>query len=50
MLGGNYARFLGIDWSLDQTLEQMRTLDEKWTSILTGGKTNPPPPHPHHSC
>ena len=21
MLGGNYARFLGMDWSLDQTLE-----------------------------
>ena len=50
MLGGNYARFIGIDWSQEETLEQMRGLDEKWTAILTGGKTNPPPPRPHHSC
>ena len=49
MLGGNYARFLGMDWSLDQTLEQMRGLDEKWAGILTSGKVDPPP-HPHHAC
>jgi len=50
MLGGNYARFIGIDWSQEETLEQMRALDEKWTAILTGGNTNPPPPRSHHSC
>ena len=50
MLGGNYARFIGMDWSQDETLEQMRGLEERWTGILTGGATNPPPPRPQHSC
>ncbi len=45
MLGGNYARFLGIDWSLEQTLG----LEERWTGILTEKKIEPPP-RPHHSC
>jgi len=38
MLGGNYARFIGMDWSLEQTLEQMRGLEERWTDILMGKK------------
>ena len=42
MLGGNYARFLGIDWSLDETVEQMRSLEENWTGILTGDKGRSP--------
>ena len=62
MLGGNYSRFLGIDWSLDETVEQMRSLDEMWTGILTGdnGKTSgnggdqapggEAHPRPHHHC
>src|SRR5436190_4355205 len=50
MLGGNYARFLGMEWSQEETLEQMRGLEDKWTAILTGGTANPPSPRPHHSC
>jgi hypothetical protein len=67
MLGGNYARFLGagasdgIDWSLEQTLEQMRSLDERWSGILGGkpkdqdepggGTTGGEPrPRPHMCC
>jgi hypothetical protein len=50
MLGGNYARFIGVDWSQEQTLEQMRGLEEKWTGILTAEKRVPPPHRPHHSC
>jgi hypothetical protein len=60
MLGGNYARFLRIDWSLDETLEQMRSLEPRWSSILGGGKPDgPETPHDHgpaaktprhHSC
>ena len=62
MLGGNYARFLRIDWSLDETVEQMRSLDEKWTGILAGDKRDQPDegpdqapggearPRPHHHC
>ena len=45
MLGGNYARFLGIDWSLDETLEQMRTLEPTWSSILSGKKPGEPDAH-----
>jgi predicted TIM-barrel fold metal-dependent hydrolase len=33
MLGGNYARFVGLDWSLQQTLEQMEALDGRWRAI-----------------
>jgi predicted TIM-barrel fold metal-dependent hydrolase len=64
MLGGNYARFLGadgIDWSLEETLEQMRSLDERWSGILSGkpkdqaepGGGAPggePRPRPHMCC
>jgi predicted TIM-barrel fold metal-dependent hydrolase len=64
MLGGNYARFLatdGIDWSLEQTLEQMRSLDERWSGILGGKATDweepggaapggQPRPRPHMCC
>jgi predicted TIM-barrel fold metal-dependent hydrolase len=30
MLGGNYARFLGIDWSLEETLTEMGEREELW--------------------
>jgi predicted TIM-barrel fold metal-dependent hydrolase len=30
MIGGNYARFIGIDWSLEDTLERMGELDSLW--------------------
>jgi predicted TIM-barrel fold metal-dependent hydrolase len=34
MLGGNYARFIGMeDWSRTQTMEQMGELDETWRGI-----------------
>jgi hypothetical protein len=33
MLGGNYARFIGTDWSLEQTMDQMGELDESWRRI-----------------
>ncbi len=53
MLGGNYARFLGVDWSLDETLEQMRTLEPTWSDILNPpprGAAPKPPKRPHHRC
>lgn len=34
MLGGNYARFIGIDWSQEETLEQMRRLEEPWRATI----------------
>src|SRR2546422_1033698 len=34
MLGGNYARFIGIDWSQQQTVEQMRGLEESWRQTI----------------
>jgi predicted TIM-barrel fold metal-dependent hydrolase len=33
MLGGNYARFVGLEWSLDETVQQMHDLDEGWRAI-----------------
>jgi hypothetical protein len=33
MLGGNYARFVGLEWSLDETVQQMQELDERWRAI-----------------
>jgi predicted TIM-barrel fold metal-dependent hydrolase len=33
MIGGNYSRFIGIEWSLDETLQQMEQLDETWRQI-----------------
>ncbi|MGH2555878.1 MAG: amidohydrolase family protein [Actinomycetota bacterium] len=30
MVGGNYARFLGTDWSLAETVEQFESLEETW--------------------
>jgi predicted TIM-barrel fold metal-dependent hydrolase len=30
MLGGNYARFIGMDWSLEQTRRQMGELEAHW--------------------
>jgi predicted TIM-barrel fold metal-dependent hydrolase len=34
MLGGNYARFVGLDWSLEETLDQMERLEDEWRRIL----------------
>jgi hypothetical protein len=53
MLGGNYARFIGMEWSLDQTLDQMRGLEQKWTDVLfppARGGAKRPPRRPHHRC
>jgi predicted TIM-barrel fold metal-dependent hydrolase len=33
MLGGNYARFVGMDWSLEETLSQMGEREETWRSV-----------------
>jgi len=53
MLGGNYSRFLGVDWSLEATLEQMRSLEPTWSDILNpppAGAAPEPPKRPHHRC
>lgn len=53
MLGGNYSRFLGVDWGLEETLEQMRTLEPRWSDILNPpkrGSAPKPPKRPHHRC
>lgn len=34
MLGGNYARFVGLDWSLEETLEKMGELEQGWRQTL----------------
>jgi predicted TIM-barrel fold metal-dependent hydrolase len=33
MLGGNYARFIGIDWSLEETVEQIGQREGMWRKI-----------------
>jgi predicted TIM-barrel fold metal-dependent hydrolase len=33
MVGGNYARFLGIDWSLSETTDQFEALEETWRQV-----------------
>src|SRR5207247_2382502 len=53
MLGGNYSRFLGVDWSLEETLDQMRSLEPTWSDILNPpprGAAPEPPRQPHHRC
>ncbi len=35
MLGGNYARFIGIEWSLQETIDQMGEREGSWRSILS---------------
>jgi predicted TIM-barrel fold metal-dependent hydrolase len=30
MLGGNYARFIGFDWNLEQTVDQIGELEPSW--------------------
>src|SRR5205823_12701405 len=42
MMGGNYARVLGIDWSQEETPEQMRGREDKGTAIMNGGDANTP--------
>ena len=34
MLGGNYARFVGMDWSQQQTVDQMHRLEESWRTTI----------------
>jgi hypothetical protein len=53
MLGGNYARFIGMEWSLDQTLEQMRGLEPRWTDAMKPpdrGGAGQPPRRPYRRC
>jgi predicted TIM-barrel fold metal-dependent hydrolase len=38
MLGGNYARFIGMDWSQQETLEQMHRLDDSWRQTIKDKK------------
>ena len=33
MLGGNYARFVGLDWDEGETIEQMHARDKMWRDI-----------------
>ena len=35
MLGGNFARFAGLDWDLDATVTQIGELEDHWRSIWT---------------
>ena len=41
MLGGNYARFIGMDWSLEETRRQMGELETRWRRTWEE-KTAPP--------
>jgi len=38
MLGGNYARFIGMDWSQQETLEQMHGLEDSWRQTIKDKK------------
>lgn len=42
MLGGNYARFIGMEWDLEETLAQMEELDELWRRIWREKGPTPP--------
>lgn len=35
MLGGNYARFVGLDWSLEETTDQIGAYEDRWRAIIT---------------
>jgi len=35
MIGGNYARFAGLEWDVDATVTQMGELEEQWRATWT---------------
>jgi hypothetical protein len=44
MLGGNYARFIGMDWSQGETVDQMHRLEDSWRQTRTR-RFDERPPH-----